>query len=149
MFKKCYISFQLASFYLKKTDKKLPHIKFAILIFGNYKIFNADLQKTRGPHKFHIPLSSTHQFHTKEPLLYSPKNSSVPHQKPLSSTDLSVPHLKPLSSTHPSDKKEERERERRNWGVFGRWNFMKTCSPCVEPMCWTEVVCVELRSTLN
>ena len=65
-----------------------------------------------------VPLSSTHQFHTKEPLLSAPKipqlhtknpsvqhtpqlhtrNPSVPHQKFLSSY-LSVPHQIPLSST--------------------------------------------------
>ena len=33
-----------------------------------------------------VPLSSTHQFHTKVPLLFSPPNPSVPHQKHLSST---------------------------------------------------------------
>ena len=58
--------------------------------------------------QFHpSPLSSTHQFHSKGPLLFSPRNPLVPHQKPLSSTPKtpqfntfpSVPHRKPLSST--------------------------------------------------
>ena len=70
------------------------------------------------------PLRSTHLFYTKGPLLFSPPNPSVPHQKPLSSTpktprfntkspsvqqtpqfhteNPSVPHRKPLSSTYPS-----------------------------------------------
>ena len=33
-----------------------------------------------GPPQFHTPLSSTHQFHSKGPLLFSPQNPSVPHQ---------------------------------------------------------------------
>ena len=60
------------------------------------------------------PLSSTPpKFNTKGPLLFSPQNLSVPHQKPLSSTQPpqfhtrnpsvqhtpSVPHQKPFSST--------------------------------------------------
>ena len=60
-----------------------------------------------GSPQFHTPLSSIHQFHTEGPLLFTPKNPSVPHQKPLSSTqptqfhtkNPSVPHEKPLSST--------------------------------------------------
>ena len=67
---------------------------------------------------FRGPLSSTHQFHSKGPLLFSPqktlsskpetppfitKNPSVPHtaqfHTPLSSKPLSVSHQKPLSST--------------------------------------------------
>ena len=53
-----------------------------------------------------VPLSSTHQFHTEGPLLFSPKNPSVSHQKPLSSTRPAQFHTKnpsvqhnPLSST--------------------------------------------------
>ena len=47
-----------------------------------------------------VPLSSTHQFHTKGPLLFSPKNPSVPHQKPLSSTQPSQFHTKNPSVPH-------------------------------------------------
>ena len=69
-----------------------------------------------GPPKFNTPLSSTNQFHTDGPLLFSPKipqfhteNPSVQHN-PLSSTlktpqyntTPSVPHPKTLSSTDPS-----------------------------------------------
>ena len=32
-----------------------------------------------GPHQLHTPLSSTYQFHTKGPLLFSPQKSSVSH----------------------------------------------------------------------
>ena len=46
-----------------------------------------------------LPLSSTHQFHTKRALFFSPQNPSVPHEKPHSSTHPSVPHEKPPSST--------------------------------------------------
>ena len=45
-----------------------------------------------------VPLSSTHQFHTKGPILFSPQNPLVQHKKSLSSTRPSVPHKKPLSS---------------------------------------------------
>ena len=48
---------------------------------------------------FRVLLSSTHQSHTKGPLLFSPRNPSVPHRKSLSSTHPSVPHQKSLSST--------------------------------------------------
>ena len=55
-------------------------------------------EENSGPPQFHTPLSSTHQVHTKWPLLFSPQNSSVPHQKPLSST-LNIPQFhRPLSS---------------------------------------------------
>ena len=57
------------------------------------------LFEDRGSPQFYTSLSSTHQIHTKGLLLFSPKNPSVPHQKPLSSTHPSVPHQKPLSST--------------------------------------------------
>ena len=46
-----------------------------------------------------LPLSSTHQFHTKRALFFSPQNPSVPHEKPHSSTHPSVPHEKNPSST--------------------------------------------------
>ena len=44
--------------------------------------------------RLRVPLSSTHQFHTKGPLLFSPQNSSVPHKN---STSFQPP--KSLSST--------------------------------------------------
>ena len=80
---------------------------------------------------YRVSISSTPpQFNTRGPLVFSSQNSSVPHQKPLSSTPKtpqfhtknpsvqhkplsstpktpqfntppSVPHQKPLSSTHP------------------------------------------------
>ena len=55
-----------------------------------------------------VPLSSTHQFHTKEPLLSAPKipqlhtkNPSVQHTPQLHTRNPSVPHQKFLSS-YPS-----------------------------------------------
>ena len=74
--------------------------------------------KFLGPPQFHTPLSSTHQFHTKEPPLSAPKipqfhtwspqfntplistHPSVPHRNP-SVQHPSIPHLNPLSSRHP------------------------------------------------
>ena len=47
------------------------------------------------PHLF----SSTHQFHTNVPILFSPKNPSVPHQKPLGSTPQTLQFHTPLNST--------------------------------------------------
>ena len=48
---------------------------------------------------FHrVPLSSTHQFNNKGPLLFSPRNPTVQHQKPLSSTQSPVQHT-PLFNT--------------------------------------------------
>ena len=84
--------------------------------------------------QFHPPLSSTPKAPSSrpKPLQFLIKNPSVPHQKPLSSTNSSVPHLKPsvqhrkhLSSTHPLVW---------NWGVcetkgFPVWNW---------GVCWTE-----------
>ena len=152
------------------------------------------------------PLSSTHQFHTKGPLLSSPQNPSILHQKLLSSTpkapgfntenpsvqhipqfntkNPSVPHRKPLSSTHPSVQHQKVSGTEGfsvcNWGGFGVelrgfwcgteglwcwtegflvWNWgvfgvelrdfwvIKRWGSCVEPLCWTEGVCVELRCT--
>ena len=66
-----------------------------------------------GPPQFQTPLTSTHQFHTEGPLLFSPKipqfhtqNPSVQHKSlsstpktPQFNTNPSVPHQKSLSST--------------------------------------------------
>ena len=49
-----------------------------------------------------VPLSSTHQFHTKRQLLFSLQNPLVPNQKPFSSTPKSPQYNTPLSSTHSS-----------------------------------------------
>ena len=63
-----------------------------------------------------VPLISTHQFHPKGPLLFSPPNPSVPHWKPsvkqtpqfhtkspqFHNENPSIQHQKPLISTHPS-----------------------------------------------
>ena len=96
--------------------------------------------------KFHTPLSSTNQFNTKRPLLFSPQNSSVQHQKPLSTTPNTPQLNRPLSSTHPSVK--HKKTEGLNWGVFGaelrRFMALKRCGPCVELMCWildVELLC--------
>ena len=129
-------------------------------------------------------LSSTHQFHTKGPLLSSPQNPSILHQKPLSSTpkapgfntSLSSTPKTPLSHTENLSVQHTPQFHTKRWvelrgfrcvtegvlvlnsGVFGVelrdfdvelrdfW-VLKRCDPCVEPLCWTEVVCVELRGT--
>ena len=83
--------------------------------------------KYRWPNQSRVSLSSTHQFHTKGPLLFSPQNSSVSHQEPLSSTprtaqfhtrNPSVPHQKPLGSTS----KIPQTKNVLNWGVLV-WNW--------------------------
>ena len=86
-----------------------------------------------GPTQFHNPLSSTHQFNTKWPLVFSPRNPSVQHQKPLSSTNPSVQYQKPLSSTHPSIQHTPvKLRCVLNWGGCG-------IEGCYELRgCWTE-----------
>ena len=48
------------------------------------------------------PRSSKHQFHTKGPLHFSPKNPSVQHTPQFHTKNPSVQHRKPLSSTQPS-----------------------------------------------
>ena len=70
-----------------------------------------------------VPLSSTHQFHTKGPLLFIPQNPLVQQKKSFGSTRSSVPHQIPLSSTPKPPQFI--------WGVR-----------------WTEG-CVELRSVWN
>ena len=127
---------------------------------------------TSVPHKranpFQAPKSlsstpNTPQFHTKNP--------SVQHQKPLSST-LKNPqfHTKIPSVQHQKPLRQKIAVW--NWGGFGvelrgfgvqlrdfgvelrgfwcwteGFRVLKRCGPGVEPICWTEGVCVELRGT--
>ena len=54
---------------------------------------------------FWAPLSSTHQFNTKGPLLFNPQNPSVQHQKPLTSTHLSFQHTPQFNTSLSTTKK--------------------------------------------
>ena len=59
-------------------------------------------------------------------------NTSVSHQNP------SIQHQKPLSSTHPSDKKQLYTSGVELRGFLcgtERFQVLKRCGPCVEPMC--------------
>ena len=89
-----------------------------------------------GPPQFNTPLSSTPQFNTKGPLVFSPQNPSVPHSKPLSSTQ------EPLSSTPKSPQFHTKIFRFLvlNWETLGA---EKVCF-----LCCTEGVCVELRVLL-
>ena len=72
----------------------------------------------KGLPQFHTPpLSSTHQFHTKEPLLFSPEIlRSTPKTRQFNTPLSSTP--KPLSSTHWFWSWTE-EFSVWNWGIFG------------------------------
>ena len=98
---------------------------------------------SQGPSSVPHPLSSRHQFHTKVPLLFSPQNPSVPHQKTLSCTP-PVQHT-PLNSLIKS---LYRAFLVLNWGGVLNWGVLvwnwgilgaeKEWPFCVELMCWTE-----------
>ena len=122
-----------------------------------------------GPPQFHtpLPLSSTqcviistqkgHFFSAPKTSQFHTENPSVPHQKALSSTSV-VLNWEVFGV-------ELRGFLVWNWGVFGVeprgfgvelrgfWCWtegfwaLKRCGLCVEPMCWTEGVYVELRGT--
>ena len=88
----------------------------------------------------HTPLSSTHQFHTKEPLLSAPKSLSsthlsILHQKPFSST--------PLSSTPTTPQFNTLLQTNNRWGVswtegFLEWNWGVFGAELRGFWCWTE-----------
>ena len=110
----------------------------------SYKLIALSIGK-RGP-------PQTHQSHLKEPLLFSPKIPQFHTNNP------SFQHRKSLSFTPKTAQFQLRGFLVWNWGVFGvelrdfgcwteGFRVLKRCGPCVEPMCWTEGVCVELRST--
>ena len=144
------IFFQWTIFGDEGWDEGLKHSCYNILSYFKYPISLYKLNS--GLPQFHTPLSSTHQFHTEGPILFSPKNpsgppTSVPHQKPLSSThppqfytkNPSVPHRKPLSST---------PKGALNWGVLGvelRGVFRGLKTSCSFVWDW----CVELRGVWN
>ena len=98
---------------------------------------------SQGPSSVPHPLSSRHQFHTKVPLLFSPQNPSVPHQKTLSCTP-PVQHT-PLNSLIKS---LYRAFLVLNWGGVLNWGVLvwnwgilgaeKEWPFCVELMYWTE-----------
>ena len=113
------------------------------------------LSSTQKTPRFHTQLSCTSKT-------FSSTHSSVPTQKPISSTHWTGDELRVVWNWGVLVL---------NWGVFDVelrsfwcgteggetkvfwcWNegfwVLKRCGPCVEPMCWTERVCVELRGTM-
>ena len=67
--------------------------------------------KYRWPNQSRVSLSSTHQFHTKGPLLFSPQNSSVSHQEPLSSS----PEIPQFHTKNPSVQHRKSLRQKMCW----------------------------------
>ena len=114
-----------------------------------------------------VPLSSTHQYNTIRPLLFSPKNPSVRHQKTLSSAYPSVQQTlqfdtknqwvqqtlqfkTPFSSTHPSVQHQKTvtwtpktihfNTLGTNWRFFGVEHRDVLGAEKVWSLCWTDVL---------
>ena len=138
--------------------------KYFLQIYGSPQFNTSVPHKTSTPFQPQKSLSSTLKtlrFKPKTPQFHT-KNPSVPHTSQfhtlLSSTP-KTPQFNTLLSSPPKGVW--------NWGVFrvelrdfgdelrGFWCWnekflvLKRCGPCVEPMRWTEGVCVVLRGTPN